>query len=522
MDPNLLSFFSVPNNQTLNPVDQNAESSAGAVPQHPQQQHQQHQPQQPDHSSWRPTGLEPDIGLSDRTSAPSGTPLPSYDNASTAPSDISFTQAPMPSPYAQHKAALPTRGHPRGHLRKKDAHERKRTKVDTESALESLDYWIQFDDDEAERVGSFEIDFSKRYDTINQPRPTYPSSSNTPGLGTGLYAQAPPFKGTDFLDDNALDNALSDDEEGFDSINLEEHLAKIDSMPPPEVPPREGLYSTPLSWERPEPGLRMDQPFGVGESPGAMGIGAYQQAMPGVGQVNQVLSNDEQRRLLAIAMNTGRTPASFMPPSGFGLGFGAGLGTGLPPEFNASIDSILGGGDHSQNQTPTPADSSIRGTDIKREGSSNDGGSSVALSSSGHFQRGNTAISDKGKEKLKAGDRTAHNDIERKYRTNLKDKIAELRDAVPALKSIPEDGEEDGGESSSNPQRAPKVSKGTVLTKATEYIQYLERRNKSILKEHQELARRLQAFEQLLSASARQPFLMPNHSRTLFDPRGFC
>jgi hypothetical protein len=64
--------------------------------------------------------------------------------------------------------------------------------------------------------------------------------------------------------------------------------------------------------------------------------------------------------------------------------------------------------------------------------------------------------------------------------------------------------------------------KGTVLTKATEYIHYLERRNRAIMKEHQELARRLQAFEQLLNATARQPYLMPNHSRTLFDPRGFC
>lgn len=161
MDPNLLSFFSVPNNQTLNPVDQNAESSAGAVPQ-----------QQPDPASWRPTGLDANIGLSDRTSAPSGATIPTYDNTSTAPSDISFTQAPMPSPYTQHKTSLPTRGHPRSHQhqRKKDAHERKRTKVDTESALESLDYWIQFDDEEADRMGSFEIDFSKRYDMTNQTR----------------------------------------------------------------------------------------------------------------------------------------------------------------------------------------------------------------------------------------------------------------------------------------------------------------------------------------------------------------
>ncbi|KAJ4328195.1 hypothetical protein N0V84_001397 [Fusarium piperis] len=512
MDPNLLSFFSVPNNQTLNPVDQNAESSTGAISQ--QQQQQQQEP-----SPWRP--LEGD--MIDRTSGHQGGPVSSYDHQSSATSDITFTQAPMPSPYTQHKTVLPTRGHPKGHPRKRDAHDRKRTKVDTESALESLDYWIQFDDDEVERTGSYEIDFSKRYDMMNNTttstRPGFGSSSTMPGLGTGIYATAPPFKGNDYFDDNALDNALSDDEEGFDSMSLEEHLSKIETMPPPEVPPREGLYSTPLSWEKPEPGLRMEPNFGMGESPGGMNTAGYGQTMPGVG--NQVLSNDEQRRLLAIAMNTGRTPASFMPPSGFGLGFGAGLGSGLPPEFNASIDSILGTpGEQSQKQTPTPADSTkapSRNQDIKTEASSETG---TALSSSRpQLHRSNTDTTDKGKDKMKPGDRTAHNDIERKYRTNLKDKIAELRNAVPALQSIPEDGIDEG---EGNSQRAPKVSKGTVLTKATEYIQYLERRNKAIMKEHQELARRLQAFEQLLSASARQPFLMPNHSRTLFDPRGFC
>lgn len=242
-------------------------------------------------------------------------------------------------------------------------------------------------------------------------------------------------------------------------MNLEEHLAKIETMPPPEVPPREGLYSTPLSWEKPEPGLRMESGYGMQESPGGM-PGGYAQAMPGVG--SQVLSNDEQRRLLAIAMNTGRPPAAFMPPSGFGLGFGAGLGSGLPPEFGASIDSLLGGppsADHSQDQTPTPGESSRAASrrEIKAE-SSNDGSSIVgAPPSRPTLSRANTDTTDKGKDKAKSGDRTAHNDIERKYRTNLKDKIAELRDAVPALHSIPEDAGDD--ETEGNGQRAPKVSK---------------------------------------------------------------
>lgn len=63
---------------------------------------------------------------------------------------------------------------------------------------------------------------------------------------------------------------------------------------------------------------------------------------------------------------------------------------------------------------------------------------------------------------------------------------------------------------------------GMILLKATEYIQQLEKRNKAIMKEHQELSRRLQAFEQLLTSTARQSYAMPTYSRTLFDPRGFC
>lgn len=64
---------------------------------------------------------------------------------------------------------------------------------------------------------------------------------------------------------------------------------------------------------------------------------------------------------------------------------------------------------------------------------------------------------------------------------------------------------------------------GTVLTKATEYIHQLEARNKAMVQEHQQLTRRLQAFDILLSGATSQADMMvPNHSMTLFDPRGFC
>jgi hypothetical protein len=42
------------------------------------------------------------------------------------------------------------------------------------------------------------------------------------------------------------------------------------------------------------------------------------------------------------------------------------------------------------------------------------------------------------------------------------------------------------------------------------------------LNQHQELSRRLHAFEQLLAAQARPAFQVPDYSRTLFDPRAFC
>lgn len=57
-------------------------------------------------------------------------------------------------------------------------------------------------------------------------------------------------------------------------------------------------------------------------------------------------------------------------------------------------------------------------------------------------------------ERAKTGDRTTHNDVERKYRTNLKDRIAELRAAIPSLQAQ-QDGESDG----TTNQAAPKVSK---------------------------------------------------------------
>lgn len=185
----------------------------------------------------------------------------------------------------------------------------------------------------------------------------------------------------------------------------------MDSAPPSDIPPREGLYSTPLSWERPQPGLRMDTILGLNTS---------------------TLNEAEQRRLIAIAMNPG--------PSMGGLGSNLNLNLGGQ---NSGVNSGLGTGFGASNTLlqPTPSSQS-RPTPPTQT-------------------RQSSIMEDKGKEKVKPGDRTAHNDIERKYRTNLKDKISELRSAVPSLQTISEAGAE-GEESPSQPARAPKVSKVSV------------------------------------------------------------
>lgn len=241
------------------------------------------------------------------------------------------------------------------------------------------------------------------------------------------------------MDDSALDNALSEDERAM-SINLAEQLSKIDTAPPQEVPPREGLYSTPLSWERPQPGLRMDSLIGLNQ---------------------QALNEAEQRRLIVIAMNPG--PSMGGLGSNINLNFG-GMATGFNSGFGSGYgSSSMGGGQMPKPVSPPRASTLSQSRPAPPRHPQKQG--SISEKSSEKMGMGGGDKNRKAEEKHKVGDRTAHNDIERKYRTNLKDKIAELREAVPALHTISEaGGEEDDG---SHNSRAPKVSKVSLIPKHT-------------------------------------------------------
>lgn len=81
--------------------------------------------------------------------------------------------------------------------------------------------------------------------------------------------------------------------------------------------------------------------------------------------------------------------------------------------------------------------------------------------------------------KPKSKDKTSHNMIEKKYRTNINSKILALRDAVPSLRIVT------GSKNVSIADLegltpASKLNKASVLIKATEYIKHLESKNESL------------------------------------------
>ncbi|KAG2233875.1 hypothetical protein INT48_005216 [Thamnidium elegans] len=97
--------------------------------------------------------------------------------------------------------------------------------------------------------------------------------------------------------------------------------------------------------------------------------------------------------------------------------------------------------------------------------------------------------------------KTAHNAIERRYRNNINDRIAELKNAVPALlyakvnktasgskrRNDDEEEDEDGEEFLDGVAVATKLNKATILRKATEYINHLKKTGEDIRRENQAL-----------------------------------
>lgn len=143
-----------------------------------------------------------------------------------------------------------------------------------------------------------------------------------------------------------------------------------------------------------------------------------------------------------------------------------------------------------------------------------------------------TPVADKGKKKAskvtkpQKKDKTSHNMIEKKYRTNINSKILILRDAVPSLRIA-----------AAGPNAnismvdlegltpASKLNKASVLTKATEYIKHLEQKNEVLRSQNLQLQRLIQ--EASLRPQQPQPPQQPqqqpvfNQQQMTQQPHGF-
>ncbi|KAI9857204.1 MAG: hypothetical protein M1813_008566 [Trichoglossum hirsutum] len=94
-----------------------------------------------------------------------------------------------------------------------------------------------------------------------------------------------------------------------------------------------------------------------------------------------------------------------------------------------------------------------------------------------------------------------HSAVEKRYRRNLNAKMAALKDCVPSLRAVSQGNLGSDGESG-DPEdlMAPKLNKSTVLSKAVEYIQQLERRNSRLTHQCETQGTQLNAFQRLDAA----------------------
>ena len=153
----------------------------------------------------------------------------------------------------------------------------------------------------------------------------------------------------------------------------------------------------------------------------------------------------------------------------------ASAGTGSPPGFSQQLHFDQG----TESYSPTTFTQGER----KRK------------ASHAHGEGNGKTIKSKGKK-------MSHNVIEKRYRSNLNDKISMLRDSIPALRvsaqrASAKDGSSDTEDSGDGegPTSKVKLNKATVLTKATEYIKQLERQNERLMEENSLLRNRLKGAD---------------------------
>lgn len=302
-----------------------------------------------------------------------------------------------------------------------DCHHDKRVKLDQPALqahpFENVDYWLDFEpdqQDEARTETSFDSCFSQWLDASkvneNNITPSTTSHNDKPVVASNAQTMG----STDPNDFLFFGTPTPDVDDALKLMNLGDPWDVVDQqlsqqrtgLFPEFFPPTPDSEGSPLQSQTYQPPTTLTpttQPASVSSTP--------------------YLGDEEKLSLLSLALNLGPLNTSFLPSGPFDMGMSA-LCRDSPQSSTASEKNTKG----QQKSSP----------------------------------KSSTAAAEKAASKSKARhvDRAAHNDIERRYRTNLKHKIAELRDAIPTLAGG-EDEEGSGAEGSSS-----KVSK-VCLTSPT-------------------------------------------------------
>ena len=158
---------------------------------------------------------------------------------------------------------------------------------------------------------------------------------------------------------------------------------------------------------------------------------------------------------------------------------------------------------HSSNSPETlhPAESRLSGETLRSTSSSEPSRSHLKRKSSDEQELVPT-VGPAASQQKPASKKRPHNVIEKRYRANLNEKIAELRQSVPSLQSSVKGLKEceDAEDDAEDPAGSTKLNKASVLTKAVEYIRHLELRNKRLDAENLALKQRLLRLERVLAA----------------------
>ena len=140
------------------------------------------------------------------------------------------------------------------------------------------------------------------------------------------------------------------------------------------------------------------------------------------------------------------------------------------PFEGASIASIQSSAHpHDSQHSSVDRDESLNSTPLSKEGVTS------------HRPAKKRKVTESGESALRPGSQgqkstcvhnKSHSIVEKRYRTNLNDKIADLGKTIPSLR-----GDASNSVKTERHSRAPKHNKSTILTNAIEYIHHLEQRN---------------------------------------------